>query len=193
MEDCTDSAIIEDLRSGIASRQDRAFRCLYRTYFEMIDRMVCNNSGNTDDTKDIFQDAVLVFFNMIKKPDFQATSALKTLFYSICRNKWLMELRKRKRTQQLEEEHQFIPVEASVFSSLVLDERKQLIVQLLGKLGAECAKILDFYYFRKLKMKEIQAQLKLVSEQVVKNRKSRCMKNLRTMVGNNPQIEAMLK
>ncbi|MCB0617191.1 MAG: sigma-70 family RNA polymerase sigma factor [Saprospiraceae bacterium] len=193
MKDSSDQTILEHLRSGDPLRQDEAFRHLYREYFGLVENLVRNNSGDPGEARDVFQDAVIVLFNKAKAADFRLTSSLKTFLYSICRNLWLMELRKRKRTTTLEDRHEFIPVEESIFQTLVQTEEKNLLVRLLQNLGEDCQRILELFYYQRMRMVQIQQAMSLSSEQVAKNKKHKCLQRLRSMVAEHPGLSKALK
>lgn len=149
MNQLTDSAIISFLQSGKNLQQENAFRHLYRKYYGLIESLITSNSGTREDAADIFQDGLIVLFNNVKKGAFQSDSSLKTYLYSICRNLWLMKLRKGKRETPLSEQHEFVQVQEDHFNTLVFDEKKTLLLQLLKELNEDCQKILELFYYRK--------------------------------------------
>ena len=186
MEKLTDQTVLQLIKSPISTQQDRALNYLYESYFGMVESMILENSGNKEQVKDVFQDGIIVLFNMIRSENFVLTSQIKTLLYSICRKKWLMVIRKDKRQTPLANQHDFIPVEDDHFEKIVLTERKTMIVELFDKLGEECKKTLQLFYYEKQKMAKIAEILGLASEAVAKNKKSNCMKQMRKLVLNNP-------
>lgn len=188
-----DQQLLEALQSGDATQQEQVFRQLYRQYYGLIESMVLRNTGQKADVKDIFQDALIVFFNKAKHRDFRLTSTIKTYLFAVCRNLWLAKLRKVNRELPLEEQSLDIPIEADSLQTLEMTERKSLIRQLLQQLGAECQQILELYYFRKMRIVQIQQQLHLASEQVVKNKKGKCLKRVRQSVMDNRQYQQMLR
>ena len=44
----------------------------------MVMQLIINNNGTPDDAKDIYQEAIIVLYNKIKKGDFELNSKLKT-------------------------------------------------------------------------------------------------------------------
>ena len=182
MQHLPDDDIVKLLQSGEPALQENAFRYLYRQYYGLVESMVVQNSGAVHDVKDVFHDGLIVLFNNAKKEGFTLTSSLKTYLYSICRNIWLMKLRKTKKETPLQDQHQYIPVEGSIFDTLITNERKQLVANLLKNLSADCRRLIELFYFNKMKMAQIQKVFNLGSEQAAKNKKSLCMKKLRKMV-----------
>lgn len=184
----TDTDIINGLQSDQQRMQDRAFRAMYQQYFAMIEQLVLKNSGKAEDAADVFQDGLIALFRKCREPGFTLTASLKTFTYAICRNIWLMRLRKLKRETQLTEVHQeTVGVDASVFEFLEDNDRNQLVARGLQALGEDCRKVLSLYYFEKTRMKVIAQIMGYTNEQVAKNKKSRCMKKLREWVMKQPE------
>src|SRR5690606_8066897 len=57
---------------------------------------------------------------------------------------------------------------------------KALITQALGYLGNECQQILKLFYFVNLDLKKIAKQLNYKNDNVVKTKKSQCLRKLAT-------------
>jgi len=57
---------------------------------------------------------------------------------------------------------------------------------LLHELGESCRKILELFYFENLSMKEIVSQMHYENEQVVRNKKYKCLQQLTDKMKQNP-------
>src|ERR1700759_1296662 len=77
---------------GILNNSESALRKLYTAYFPMVLQLIINNSGDEDDAKDIYQEAIIILYNKVKAGNFELSSKLKTYIYSICRRLWLKRL-----------------------------------------------------------------------------------------------------
>lgn len=189
-----DEDILHHLQSDRGSMQDRGFSALYQQYYGMIEQLVLRNNGAVDDAADIFQDGLVALFHKVRSVDFQLTASLKTFLYAICRNLWLMKLRKRKRETPITEVHQeTVGLDAEALQLLEDNDRNQLVAAGLSQLGEDCQRVLQLYYFEKCRMKNIAEQMGYSGEQVAKNKKSRCMRKLREWVLNQPQATEMLQ
>lgn len=181
-----DHHLITWLQSTDTRHQDEAFRQLYRQYYGLVESLVVTNSGSTAQAKDVFQDGLIVLFNRVRRGDFTLTSSLKSYLFAICRNLWLMKLRTAGREPAIEPHHERIQLEEDLFQVLVTNERQQLVLQLLAKLGEDCRRILDLFYYQKMSMAKIMEAFGLGSEQAAKNKKSQCLGKLREMVASSP-------
>jgi DNA-directed RNA polymerase specialized sigma24 family protein len=103
----TDSEIV----FGILNNSESAIKRLYVAYFPMVLQLIVNNNGTADDAKDIYQEAIIVLYNKIKKGDFELNSKLKTFIYSVCRRLWLKRLSQMNRySGDLHDFQDFLPV-----------------------------------------------------------------------------------
>ena len=142
-----------------------------------------NNNGDSQDGEDIFQDGLIVLFNQARKPDFELRCTIKTYLYSVCRNLWLKKLRKSSRVVELTESiKQFITIDESQLKTLEVTEEKEIVANYLNQLSNGCQEILKYFYFDKKKMSEIASLMGLANEQGAKNKKSMCMKKLKSLM-----------
>lgn len=187
-EKLKDEIIIRFLKSDSDAEKTKAFKAIYARFYKMIDNFITSNSGDPSQTKDIFQDCLIILFKKVKTKDFALTSGLGTYIYSICRNLWLKELKLNGRTSDLTEEIESIPIDHSTIDSIIHDENSLILASMLDKLGDNCKRVLLLYYYDKLSMKQIAEKLNFSSEQIAKNNKSKCMKKLRALVASNPKL-----
>lgn len=178
-----DKEILQFLQSNRSNEQDEGLRALYQLHYGMIEQLVLRNNGEREDAADIFQDGLVALFHKSRQTGFVLTASLKTLLYAICRNLWLMKLRKKKRETPLTDVHQeTVSLDAGILDLLEDNDRNQLIAQGLQQLGSDCQKVLQLYYFERSKMKDIADTMGYAGEQVAKNKKSRCLQKLREWV-----------
>jgi RNA polymerase sigma factor (sigma-70 family) len=178
--------------------QDDIVRHLYRSYYAMVRQYVVQNNGAETDAEDIFQDVVISFIQSVQANKFRGECSVGTFLYTLARHAWLNDLKKRGRAKLREEKYEKEqPVFAGdVTEHLVLRELRLQVADLLYKLGDACRKILTAFYYEELSMKDILAQSDYENEQVVRNKKYKCLKQLEQMISGNPvlrkQIQSLL-
>jgi RNA polymerase sigma factor (sigma-70 family) len=188
-----DSELLGDLRSG--DRIADAIKTIYRSYFDSLGWYVMNNNGNRQDAEDIFQEVVVSFIDLVQKNKFRGESSIKTFLFALNRHAWLNELKKRGRTLKREEKYQKGQdlIEANVADIMIDREERGQIVYLLEQLGDTCKKILLLFYYENLSITEILDNLHYENEQVVRNKKSKCLKQLEQMISEKPELKKTLK
>lgn len=185
-----DSLTDTDLLAGIKTGRDieRAMRFVYRTHYRMMENYVLTNSGTPDDAADLIQEVMVTFIELVQSERFRGESSVKTFLYTLTRNLWISELRKRDNSTKQNEEFasslDFIEEDVSQF--LLYREALDTIVVLFDRLAGGCKQILTLFYYEKLSMKEILEQTNYENEQNVRNRKYKCLKELTDLVHSSP-------
>jgi RNA polymerase sigma factor (sigma-70 family) len=172
----------EQLLAGLARSDRKAIETLYREHFGMVQAFILNNSGNSDDARDIFQEAMIVLYEKTASGTFELTAQLKTYIYSVSRRLWL------KRLQQMQRFG--APVESLVDMVQVEEEleahekRNGAFVTMekaLTHLGEPCKSLLEAFYIQKKNMQDISDQFGYTNADNAKNQKYKCLTRLKKM------------
>lgn len=188
-----DAELVINLRSG--SRIDETIKAIYRTYFDGLSFYVINNSGSRQDAEDIFQEVVVSFIDLVQKDRFRGESTIRTFLFSLTRHIWLNELKRRSRAMAREIKYERVQEKTETDVSHLIGDReaKQLMMNLVSRLGETCKKILVMFYYENLSTKEMLDVLDYENEQVVRNKKYKCMKQLEEMIAGDPVLKQKLK
>ncbi len=192
MRQLSDEDLVKKLKSNNYSENDEAMNFLYSAMYRKITSYINKNSGSDQDADDIFQDSLIALYKSAKVNRLDEVNNIQAYFYSICRNLWLKALKKNQRTTALTDEYDTLGEEAIQVTTLLSDEKSTLLDRLLKGLGESCKNILVYYYYERLKMKEIMTLMNFSSEQVAKNKKSSCMKKLKETIAANPNLKELL-
>lgn len=192
-ESFTDAEIVDNLSKN--RDVDPSLKFLYRSHYEFLGRYVVNNNGDWDDAQDIFQEVMVAFVNLVKAGKFRGESSVKTFLYSLNKNIWLNELKKRGRTQvrEMKYEKASEKTERGVNATLEAREANAGLMKVMDELGETCKKILLLYYYENQSMKEILTSLNYENEQVVRNKKYKCLKRLEELLKENKSLYHQLK
>lgn len=194
-----DQELVDNLRNG--NRMDDTIKAIYRSHFDSLSWYVMNNSGSSQDAEDVFQEVVVNFIDLVKKDKFRGESSVKTFLYSLNRHTWLNELKRRGRALAREEKYakgsygEKGEEKAGPDSHQMLADRegRAEVLRLVGELGDTCKKILLLFYYENMTMKEILDQTDYDNEQVVRNKKYKCLKQLEQMILEKPILKETLK
>ena len=189
----TDAEIISSL-SGKGD-PDEAIRHLYRQHFQHLARWVVRNNGSWDDAADTFQEVIISFVNIARAGRFRGESSIATFLYALNRNIWLNELKKRGRTSAREEQfgHSHMNHDQGILAAMEQRAMKGELIHCLEQLDENCRKVLVLYYYGNLSMKDILETMNYENEQVVRNKKYKCLKKLEALVVNNQGLYSQLK
>lgn len=188
----TDEELLTRLRLG--TQFSEAIKQIYGLYFESLADYVMNNNGTFQDAEDVFQEAVLAFTDLVQRDKFRGESSVKTFLFSLNRHIWLNELKKRGRSLEREkkyEDKRELPI-TDVNALLAEKELREELINLVGQLGENCRKILTMFYYDNLPIKKILESLEYENEQVVRNKKQKCLQQLQKMILERPGLKNIL-
>ena len=129
----------KEIFEKICRGDEKALEYLYKKYYRMMTKMVMSNSGTEDEAKDIYQDALLVFWQKAISNQLVMTSKISTYIYSICRNLWRKELERKKRLSNEEKD-------SSETQGNEEKERAEIMVNCINQLDDTCKNVLMYYY-----------------------------------------------
>lgn len=188
-----DPELVANLKAG--QRMEESIKVLYRNYFDGLCWYIMNNSGSRQDAEDIFQEVLVSFIELVQQDKFRGESSIKTFLFSLNRFTWLNELKRRGRALAREEKYEKAQDRVELDTSQHIAERegKAEVLRIVGELGETCKKILLLFYYENLSMREILDRTDYETEQVVRNKKYKCLKQLEQMVNANPALKQTLK
>ncbi len=175
-----DSKIIAIITSGDSKQMDKVFAYLYEKHYLKATGFILSNNGTEEDAADVFQDAIVVLYEQIKKGRFKGNSTLKTYLFSIVRYQWLNKLKSKKPSTPIEEKYDF--ADEADTQELKKSEDIKRVLAIIDRMDDTCSNVLKSYYLKGHRMQEIQEQFNLGSEQAAKNKKYRCMKKLMELI-----------
>lgn len=182
----TDTSLIE----GIKNQDDNTLNWLYDNYYNTVRNHVIKNSGTSDDVSDVFQDTIIVLYKQIADNSLDLTSDLKGYFFGIARNIWSVQLRKKRKTIELELDFD-IPEEAAVEDPTdAMFER--IVSRAFQKLKPDCQTVLTLYSDGR-SYEEIAVAMNLKNEGYARRKKYLCKETLMELVKKDPEYQEYLR
>jgi len=168
------------LLQGLARSDRKAIEIIYRENYNMVRSLIINNSGSTDDAKDIFQEAMIVLYEKVRSGTFELNCLIKTYVYSVSRRLWLKRLQQMNRyVPAMENLQDTVPVEEDVEENARIDGEFQAMEKAIGSLGEPCKSLLEAYYLEKKSMHEIAQFFGYTNAENAKNQKYKCLVRLK--------------
>jgi len=167
----SDQNILKRIKNGDESALDN----LYKKHFRLMLNLVTKNNGSEQEARDIFQDALIVFWQKAISDDFVLSSKISTYLYSICQNLWRKELERKKRFEESDKEN-------SVENNLEKNEMIKIVHDCINQLGDSCKEVLTLYYFDGLSMDKIAQKMGLANSDTAKTKRYKCKKKLDNLI-----------
>lgn len=170
-----EEALIAELRK----KNEAALKQLYQENYVMILKLVVNNSGTEQEAKDVYQEAIIHFYERLSQQDFELTCKIKTYLYAVCRKLWLQRLAQRNKFLRIEEGERVAYVDDAVNEMEAKEANFEVMNQSLDKLGEPCRSILEDYYLNGMTMDNITEKFGYTNADNAKNQKYKCLQRLK--------------
>ena len=178
------------LKGGLA--EDTALRQVYLQNRTPIFDFVKKNSGTTEEAKDVFQEAVMAFYENVKNGRFKGESTMPSYIYSIARFIWLNKLKRKNVGQRILETQQPNEATQNFLPHFLEKEQEKQVLGVFEKLGSDCKKVLLLNIYQQLNMQEIAVEMNYENEQIARNKKYKCLKKLKEMIAEKPAVLGFL-
>jgi RNA polymerase sigma factor (sigma-70 family) len=179
------------------SRRNEALEYIYNENKNSISNLILNNNGSINQAKDIFQDCLIVFYENVINNKYLKQSKISTYIFSIAKFKWLNELKriqtKEKHIQNINIENKNNTTTESAYDSFISTEHENQVMAIFNLLGKKCRSLLLQSIYYNLSMKEIKENDNYNSEQLVRNKKYKCLNKLKALTESNPHIIKILR
>ena len=167
------------LRHALLTNREQTLTQIYQRTFPMVRRYVQQHGGAAPDAKDVFHDALVIFYEQAVSEDFRLTASPSTYLMGICRNLWRRELSRRGRLPlaALDEEHTQVEAEAPADSADDLS-----VLDYVEQLGERCKSILLAFYYFQQPLEQIAGAHHYQSVRSATVQKFKCLERLRKSV-----------
>ena len=147
---------------------------LYKSAFPAVAKYAARMGGSVDDARDIFQDALVIYYEKVVAGDLTVANS-KAYLLGITKHLWFKKIRQQNDT---------LPIDDSFEQA---DETEQHIsenkvLQFLETAGKRCMELLSAFYYHKTPVKEAAQQFGYAGERSVTVQKYKCLEKVRETV-----------
>lgn len=173
----SDNDFIDGLRNG----DSNVLSALYKKYYNLVLKFVVNNSGSEEAARDIYQEAVIVLYENVQKPEFSLNCQLQTYIYSVARRLWLKELRRNGKNTLFKETEEEELADVSTETDAYTEREKEFeqLNKSLANLGEPCGSLITDFYVKKMSMEDIAEKYGYTNADTAKNQKYKCLQRLK--------------
>jgi len=151
--------------------QQELFIRLYRSAFPGAASFIRKMGGSFDEAKDIFQDALLIYYEKTREQEFTPDQSENAYLVGICKHLWYKKHREEKTGVPLDESLNISDEQEPEVSS-----RLMRLVELSGK---KCLELLKAFYYDRLNMKELSQTFGFSGERSATVQKHKCLEKVR--------------
>jgi DNA-directed RNA polymerase specialized sigma24 family protein len=161
-----------------ATQREKLITELYKSAFPAAAKYVSKMGGSFDDAKDIFQDALVIYYEKAVNSELSLYNGEKAYLLGITKHLWLKKFRNGRN---------HLPLDNCAESLDVTDTAEDRpsagkLMLYLETAGKKCMELLSGFYYHKLSMKEIAGLLGYAGERSATVQKYKCIEKVRETV-----------
>lgn len=186
----TESNIPELIRQG---RDKEAIQSLYKNVLPNVKKYIKNNRGNAEEAFDIFQDAILAFYESVMENKFDSQYRVYGYVYRLCVFRWINKVKREKIVfrEELPEMNEETP--KHWFSESASKEEETVLWDFFSMIGEKCLELLTYTIYKGMLMEDIMHRMSFPSEASVRMQHQRCKEKLLGEVERNPKLLSKLR
>lgn len=165
-----------DSTKGLKDRE-RLFINLYQQAFPAFARFVRQMGGELDDAKDIFQDALLIWFEKSAASVLTITKSENAYLLGVAKHLWIKRYKQVLNEVDLFDSMEFDEIVENPFN---LSEHK--VLRFLEGAGQKCMNLLKSFYYDKLSPAKLAEQYGFSGERSATAQKYKCLEKVRNEV-----------
>ncbi|MEQ9378476.1 MAG: sigma-70 family RNA polymerase sigma factor [Imperialibacter sp.] len=174
------TATLQRKRPAETLFDDRAafFEALYEDAFPAAARFVHRMGGDVDDARDVFQDALILFYEKLAGGNLHVEISRKAYLLGICKHLWIRKAKAKSGEVSFEDWEQSMDVPD--MNNEHLSARK--LLTLLENAGQKCLDLLKSFYYDRLSIQQVATRFGFGSERSATVQKYKCMERVRNEV-----------
>jgi RNA polymerase sigma-70 factor (ECF subfamily) len=151
------------------------------------------HSCSLEEAKDIYQDAIVIFYNNVAKGKISEINfSISSYLHEVVRRQFLNKLKKDNRMSRGIIDFVREPVDTTIDDDYRYEQKLEVVHKALQELSAACKKLIQLKYFTNLSMESICDQLGYKNTSTTKNLKYKCMRILRRKVNTMTKLRMQM-
>jgi DNA-directed RNA polymerase specialized sigma24 family protein len=162
---------------GLRERES-LFLDLYERAFPHTARFVGKMGGSLEDAKDIFQDALVIYYEKSLQPLFITRLSAEAYILGIAKHLWIRKFRQHAQHGSLSAGEDAISIPEDYFPAV--NDKKLLVF--LERSGKKCMDLLRVFYYDNLSMKKVASALGYATDRSATVQKYKCLEKVRDTI-----------
>lgn len=173
--------VARDIEAKQSSRE-ALFMRLYQDAFPLIARHVSKMGGSFEEAKDIFQDALVVYYEKVQVSGVKLKFSDRAYLFGISKYLWIKRYKENNNHISLESLGLAFNEDPD-FSDAVYEEVSSLkLMRLLQQAGQKCMQLLSAFYYEKLDMETLAERFGFSGPRSATVQKFKCLEKVKATV-----------
>ena len=169
----------EMLKVLLLSEREKAFEYLYEQAFPPVARFISRMGGDFHDAKDIFQDALILFYEKVVGENIVIQVSASAYVLGIAKHLWNRKFRQPQNNISLDEMEKDIAIPEDLHAQPDWSTRLLKYLEMAGK---KCMDMLQGFYYGSMSMQEIADTFGYGSVRSATVQKYKCLEKVRQHV-----------
>lgn len=162
---------------ALATRE-KFFTDLYESAFPQVARFIRNRQGTLQDAKDIFQDALVIFYEKQLEKNLEVKVSDEAYVLGIVKHLWFKNYRQDRINVPLTTFETSITIPDDYFPTVSTEK----LVQFLERAGKKCMDLLHAFYYNRNSINDIKNKFGYGSAHSATAQKFKCLQKIRDKV-----------
>jgi DNA-directed RNA polymerase specialized sigma24 family protein len=162
--------------SNVTEREN-FFSALYERSFPYVATFVAHRGGSFQDAKDIFHDALVIFYEKIVGGKLPASISEERYILGIAKHLWLRKFKEDDKKVGLDETENTIAIPGDYFGT-----SENRLISFLEITGKKCLTLLQAFYYDNLPLQKIKEALGFSTVHAVSVQKYKCIEKMRNAI-----------
>jgi DNA-directed RNA polymerase specialized sigma24 family protein len=172
------AAISFDLKDP--QQREESFEYLYEDVFPVVADIVSKQGGSFQDAKDIFQDALIIFYEKSVDGELEIKLSNEAYIVGIAKHLWIKKFKSRYGLLSLDALEKKITLPRDYFEPGTTKTNR--LLRLLEVAGKKCIELLRSVYYDKLSMEEVSQLHGFSNPHSASVQKYKCIEKIKVMV-----------
>jgi RNA polymerase sigma factor (sigma-70 family) len=164
------------------SGREALFMKLYQEAFPLVARHVSKMGGSFDEAKDIFQDALVLYYEKMQVSGVALKYTEKAYLFGIAKYLWIKRYKQNSNNVSLDQQETSF-TEVADFADTMYEEVSSIkLMRLLQQAGQKCMQLLSAFYYEKLDMETLAEQFGFSGPRSATVQKFKCLEKVKETV-----------
>lgn len=171
--------ILDEVITDTEHAKDRQhlFEDLYEQVFPKVAKVISQLGGSFDDAKDIFHDALVIYYEKTMAKDAEAIQLPEAYLIGIAKHLWLRKFKNDYKKVSLDKWEQQISIPEEY-----VEEESDRLLSLLERSGKKCLELLSSFYYEQLSLDSVSKKFGFANRHSVSAQKYKCIDKIRAVI-----------
>jgi DNA-directed RNA polymerase specialized sigma24 family protein len=165
-----------------ADSREALFFKLYKQAFPLVAGHVAKMGGSFDEAKDIFQDALVLYYEKVQVPGLILTYSEKAYLFGIAKHLWSKRYQENNRHISLDSEENVSRHISDLADAEYREVSSLKLMRLLERTGQKCMQLLSAFYYEKLDMETLAGRFGFSGARSATAQKFKCLEKVKETV-----------